>query len=55
MYHVKACTGFLHDVDNQLMSAPEVVESEDWQKHVVLTLDEMHTHEDLVYASILVR
>ena len=31
------------------MSAPEVVESEDWQRHVVLILDEMHIREDLVY------
>lgn len=48
-YHVKACTGFSLDVDNQLMNAPEVVESEDWEKHVVLILDEMHIREDLVY------
>ena len=31
------------------MSAPEVAESEDWQKNVILILDEMHIREDLVY------
>ena len=31
------------------MSAPKVVESEDWQRRVILILDEMHICEDLVY------
>ena len=47
--YLKACTGFSHDVDNHVMSGSEVVESEDWQRHVVLILDEMHIREDLVY------
>ena len=31
------------------MNAPEVAEVEEWQKNVVLILDEMHIREDLVY------
>ena len=31
------------------MNAPEVAEVEEWQKNVVLILDEMHGREDLVY------
>ena len=45
-------TGFSHDVDNQLMNAPEVAEVEEWQKNVVLILDEMHGREDLDMTNI---
>lgn len=31
------------------MNAPDVAEVEEWQKNVVLILDEMHGREDLVY------
>ena len=39
---IKACVGFSYEVDQQLMGAPEVANAEEWQKIVVLLLDEMH-------------
>ena len=31
------------------MSHPDLSDTEDWKRHVVLLLDEMHIKEDLVY------
>ena len=39
-------------MDNQLMNSPEVDEVEEWQKNVVLILDEMHGREDLDMTNI---
>ena len=47
--HTKAHTGFSDAADKQLMSIADVCEIQDWQKCVVLLMDEMHIREDLVY------
>ena len=46
---VKASAGFSKDVDKLLMQATKINTCEDWQKLVVLLLDEMHIKQDLVY------
>ena len=46
---VKAAAGFSTEVDILLMQAANVAACKDWQKLVVLLLDEMHVKEDLVY------
>ena len=40
--------GFSAESDQQLVSHPDVRGVEDWKRHVVLLLDEMHIKEDLV-------
>ena len=46
---VKAVLGFFDDVDHQLKEAVWVSTSKEWEKLVVLLLDEVYTKEDLVY------
>lgn len=46
---VQARAGFSSEVDRLLMRAANVATCSDWQKLVVLLLDEMHIKEDLVY------
>ena len=46
---IKASAGFSDEVDMQLMCAPEVANAKEWQKIVILLLDEMHIRDDLVY------
>lgn len=46
---VKAGSGFSVEVDAQLMEAAKLSTCPDWQKLVVLLLDEMHIKEDVVY------
>lgn len=46
---VKALAGFSVDVDRQLMQAASLATCEDWQKLVILILDEMHIREGLVF------
>ena len=46
---MNATTGFSAALDKQLMQAAEVEKCPDWQKHVVVVLDEMYIKEDLVY------
>ncbi len=46
---VRAGSGFSSEVDSLLMNTAKVTTSHDWQKLVVLLLDEMHIKEDLVY------
>lgn len=46
---VKAADGFSPEVDCQLMQAAQMESCQDWQKLVVLLLDEMHIKEGLVY------
>ena len=51
---VKATTGFSYEVDKQLMQAANVESCPDWQKLVVLLLDEMYIREGLVQSGKLV-
>ena len=46
---IKAEVGFSNEVDEQLKMAPEVANVEDWQRHIILLLDEMHIRDELVY------
>ena len=46
---VNATTGFSTAVDQQLMQAADISKCPEWQKHVVLVIDEMYIKEDLVY------
>ena len=46
---IKASAGFSDDVHMQLVRAPEVANAQEWQKIVILLLDEMHIRDDLVY------
>ena len=48
-HYVKATTGFSAEVDRQLMDATKVEVAKEWEKCVVLVLDEMYLREDLVY------
>ena len=48
-HSVKAGVGFSLEVDHQLMVASKVATSEEWEKFVVILLDEMYIREDLVY------
>lgn len=48
-HYVRACPGFSDDVDKQLIEAAKVQTCEEFQKYVVLVMDEMHIKEDLVY------
>ena len=48
-HYVRALPGFLADVDEQLIEAAKLSTCEEFQKYVVLVMDEMHIKEDLVY------
>ena len=48
-HHIKAEPGFSSNVDTQLCNATRMGECEEWQKHVILLIDEMHIKEDLVF------
>ena len=48
-HHVKAKHGFSAEVDSQLCHAAKLFQCEEWQKHVIILLDEMHIKEDLVF------
>lgn len=48
-YFTKAKAGFSDDVDQQLMTAAKIKEASEREKHVLITMDEMHIKEDLVY------
>lgn len=48
-HFVKACSGFSAEVDNQLSMAANLSSCEEYQKLVILLLDEMHIKEDLIY------
>lgn len=45
----KATAGFSTEIDCQLVQAAQVETCHDWQKLVILLLDEMHIKENLVY------
>ena len=46
---VKSETGFSAAVDSQLLSAANMSPCKEWEKLVVLILDEMYVCEDLVF------
>ena len=46
---VKAEVGFSMEVDHQLMTAAKVMTCEEWERLVVILMDEMYIKEDLVY------
>ena len=48
-HHTEAHVGFSDEADKQLMSVADVAQIEDWQKYVIILMDEMHIREDLVY------
>ena len=48
-YYTKAAPGFSDDVDRQLMEAAKLDTCAEFEKYVVLLMDEMHVMEDLVY------
>ena len=48
-HHTEAHVGFSDEADQQLMSIADVAQVEDWQKYVIVLMDEMHIREDLVY------
>ena len=46
---IKAEAGFSLEVDHQLATAANLTTCPDWQKLVILLMDEIHIREDLVY------
>ena len=48
-YYTKAAPGFSNDVDEQLMEAAKIDTCKEYEKFIVLLMDEMHIKEDLVY------
>ena len=48
-HHVKAIVGFSGEVDRQLAHAAKVESCQEFQKCVVILIDEMYVKEDLVY------
>lgn len=48
-HHTEAAPGFSSEVDSMLMKAVQVGSCAERNKCVILLLDEMHVHEDLVY------
>ena len=46
---VKARAGFSVEVDHQLLQAASLSTCKEWQKLVILLIDEMYVREDLVY------
>ena len=48
-HYVKATAGFSDEVDTQLAHAAKITSCEDFQKYVVMLMDEMYVKEELVY------
>ena len=48
-YAVKASSGFSTEGDRQLMEAACVLTCPEYEKNVIITMDEMHVKEDLVF------
>lgn len=51
-HYAEAKSGFLMDVDRQLIEATQVGTCEGWKKCIVLLMDKMHIREDLVYDKV---
>jgi hypothetical protein len=43
------CAGFSAEVDRQLLQAVNMEDCPEWQRLVILIMDEMYIREDLVY------
>ena len=48
-HYVPAVIGFSAASDKQLFEAANISDCQEWEKYVVLILDEMHIKEDLVF------
>ena len=48
-HYVEASTGFNTEVDKQLMEAAKIGDCKEYEKCVIILLDEMHIREDLVF------
>lgn len=48
-HFVSSAVGFSDDVDRQLYTVAGVPSLKEFQKCVAVVIDEMHTHEDLIY------
>ena len=48
-HYVRATTDFNTEVDKHIMEAAKISSCEEYEKCVILLLDEMHIREDLVY------
>ena len=48
MHHTEAHVGFSDEADKQLISVADVAQIEDWQKYVIILMDEMHIHGALL-------
>ena len=48
-HHIKATPGFTMEVDAQLCQSVKLEEREEWEKHIILLIDEMHIKEGLVF------
>ena len=48
-HYVRALPGFSEDIDRQLIEAAKLQTCEEFQKYIVMVMDEMHIKEDLVY------
>ena len=48
-HYIKAATGFSAEVDKQLMQAASMKTCKEWEKCMILLIDEMHIKEDLIY------
>ena len=49
MHYIMAVTGFSTEVDQMLVHAAKVGSCPECEKYVILLIDEMHVHEELVY------
>ena len=47
-HYIKAATGFSAEVDKQLMQAASMKTCKEWEKCMILLIDEMHIKEDLI-------
>lgn len=48
-HYITTVAGFSNEVDKELMEAASVGASPEWQRCVIIILDEMHIREELVY------
>ena len=48
-HYITTTTGFSREVDEELMKAAKIGAPHEWQRCVILILDEMHIRENLVY------
>ena len=48
-YIAKASAGFSRDVDAHILHEARLESRPEYEKHVILLMDEMHIREDLVY------